>query len=253
MPIFSCSHYCPLCDDTVDIYGDHCLVCSGGGDRTKRHNLIRNQVHNHCLSAGLSSELERPGLLRPRPLMRSRREDGGSAEGSHDEDGRRPADVYIPRWRSGAPACLDFAVTSGLRTDRLREAARDPTSVTLQYESFKRSHLRTADHCRSEGMVFVPMVMEASGGGWGEDAAKTWSELAKTTALATGELRSNVLARILSSLSITLHRENARAILRRAPRTGHTGALHSAAATLAGAAAEATAGAEFLCESSNAS
>ena len=68
---------------------------------------------------------------------------------------------------------------------------------------------------------------------------KTWTELAKISALASGELRSTVASRILSSLSITLHRENARAILRRAPHPAGTScALDAAAVTLAGAAAE---------------
>ena len=134
MPIFSAEHYCPLCDGVVDMHGDHCLVCCGGGDRTKRHNLLRNQVNNRFLTAGFSSELERPGLLRPRPLLGSLGEDGSRYDGPQNEEGRRPADVYVPRWRRGAPACLDFAVTSGLRADRVRDSARDPASATIHYE-----------------------------------------------------------------------------------------------------------------------
>ena len=236
MQIFDSPHYCPFCDDVVDIYGDHCLVCSGGGDRTKRHNLLRNQAHKHCLACGLSSELERPGLLRPRPLIGGLAEDGSKPDGPHQE-ARRPADVYIPRWRRGIPACLDFAVTSGLRPDRVRDSARDHTSATLQYEGFKCDHLETATLCRAEGMQFIPMVIEACGGGWGAEAAKTWAELAKQSALASGEHRSTCAAQILGSLSVTLHKENARAVIRRAPRVDHTLGASTAAATLAAAAA----------------
>ena len=82
-------------------------------------------------------------------------------------------------------------------------------------------------------MSFVPMVVEACGGGWGAEAVKTWSELAKTSALASGELRSSVLARILGSLSVTLHKENARAVLRRTPASAGSGSLSAAAASLA--------------------
>ena len=114
---------------------------------------------------------------------------------------------------------------------------QDSASAATHYEGVKCDYLGTAAHCRAEGMQFVPMVMEACGGGWGAEAAKTWSELAKSTALATGELRSGVVSRILGSLSIVLHRENARAILCRTPRA--TSLLSgSAAATLAGGAAE---------------
>ena len=48
-------------------------------------------------------------------------------------------------------------------------------------------------------------------------AHKVWSELAKTKALLTGESHSTVANRLLQSLGLILHRENARAILRRFP------------------------------------
>ena len=165
-------------------------------------------------------------------------EDGVRFNGPHNEEGRRPADVYIPRWRRGVPVCLDFAVTSGLRVDRLRASAIDPASSISHYEGWKCDYLGTAASCRAEGMLFTPMVMEACGGGWGEEAMKTWSELAKNSALASGELRSFALSRLLGSMSIILHRENAIAILQRSPRSPLAGNLSSAAATLAGAAAE---------------
>ena len=120
VPIHNTEYNCPYCDEVVDRYGDHCLTCACGGDRTKRHNLLRNEVYHICHSAGLHPELEKPGLLEGRPLI------GASAESGSSEDqsaNRRPADVYIPRWRRGAPAALDFAVTSGLRGDIL---ARSP-------------------------------------------------------------------------------------------------------------------------------
>ncbi len=238
LPIFDSEHYCPLCDGVVDVYADHCLVCCGGGDRTKRHNLLRNLAHNQCLGAGFSSELERPGLLRPRPLVGGVEEDGTRFDGPHNDAGRRPADVYVPRWRRGAPACLDFAVTSGLRTERLRATADDAASVTSHYEGWKCGYLGTQSHCQAEGMVFIPMIIEAHGGGWGTEAAKVWSELAKTHALASGELRATVATRLLQSLAITLHRENARAILRRTPRVADVSGSGAAAAVLAGAAAD---------------
>ena len=88
-PIYEETFHCGYCDDIVDRYGDHCLVCSCGGDRTKRHNLLRNEVCYTCLGAGLAAELERPGLLQPRPLI-------GPTPGNgtpNPEELRWPADV----------------------------------------------------------------------------------------------------------------------------------------------------------------
>jgi hypothetical protein len=134
-----------------------------------------------------------------------------------DTGNRRPADVYLPRWRRGGPAALDFAVTSGLRSDIVRRSAVDGSSAVSAYEDVKRSHLDTAASCQAEGLTFIPVVCEADGGGWGPAAQKTWNELAKHKSALTGEDVSKVAVRLLQSLGLVLHRENARAIIRRFP------------------------------------
>ena len=89
--------------------------------------------------------------------------------------------------------------------------------------------------CQQSGFSFIPMILEASGGGWGKQARCVWSELAKKHALATGELTSDKESAVtlLQRLSIILHRENARAILRRhvspisVAEAGHASSLAS--------------------------
>ena len=67
------------------------------------------------------------------------------------------------------------------------------------------------------GLLNFLSVMEAVGGGWGKQARSVWSELAKSSTLAIGELESNKSCAIMlrQQLSMTLHRENARACLKR--------------------------------------
>ena len=215
VPLHHTEFHCPLCDDIMDRYGDHSLVCACGGDRTKRHNLLRNEVYYFCNSAGLNPELEKPGILQPRPINGAVEEDGSN----RDLDGnRRPADVYIPRWKRGTPAAFDFAVTSGLRGNIVNRSAVDGSVATLLYEDFKRSHLNTDSKCREEGISFIPIVCEADGGGWGPVAHGVWSELAKRKAIVAGERDSIIVSRLLQSLGLILHRENARSILRHLPR-----------------------------------
>jgi hypothetical protein len=86
-----------------------------------------------------------------------------------------------------------------------------------EYEDFKCSYKDTKSLCNSQGITFIPMVMEAVGGGWGQEARRVWSELAKKSALAMGEFASDHDCAILlrQQLSMILHRENARACLRR--------------------------------------
>ena len=90
-------------------------------------------------------------------------------------------------------------------------------AAVTRYEDLKCSHLQTGALCREQGLTFIPMVMEAVGGGWGKSARCFWSELAKASALASGELatQDSCAVFLLQRLSMILHRENARACLRR--------------------------------------
>ena len=207
----------------MDAYGDHCLSCCEGGDRTRRHNLIRNMVYKVMALAGLLPELERPGLLPARPLCGGSHEDGTKhGHGPSDDSARRPADVFAPRWRSGLPAAFDFAVTSGLNQDVLSASARNAEAACNKYEDRKRSYKDTAQICSDQGLTFVPMVLEAVGGGWGKEARKVWSELAKLSAHAAGKLEteSGNAVSFLQRFAVILHRENARAVLRRLAPVG---------------------------------
>eukprot|EP00662_Eupelagonemidae_sp_cell21_P057710 gene57710-biopygen66769 len=145
--VFDRSFHCPCCDSVMDMCGDHALACGGGGDRTLRHNALRNLTYHYCNAAGLRPELEKSGLLRPRLLEGVVEEDGQQRGGARGPDGRRPADVYLPCWRAGRPAALDFAVTSGLRIGAVGESAADGSAATTLYAARKRAFLNTDAHC----------------------------------------------------------------------------------------------------------
>ena len=206
LPLFESEFHCPFCDEVVDRFGDHCITCSCGGDRTKRHNLIRNEVFHFCQSAGLNPELERPGLLQARPLDGSSQENGAERDSNSN---RRPADVYLPKWRRGTPAALDLAVTSGLRRDMMERSAENGSIAVTMYENKKRMYLDTESICREEGIQFIPLICEADGGGWGPAAHSVWSELAKYKSTLTGEPNSITAMHLLQSLGLILHKENA--------------------------------------------
>ena len=218
MPIFQEPYFCSLCDGVMDVWGDHALTCACGGDRTKRHNLVRNVGVRLATAAGWRPEPEKPGLLRPRPIQASRSEDGSeSREGGRGPEARRPADIFVPRWDLGGSAALDFAVTSGLRTDMLEQTAVDGSSCLLSYENIKNTYLDTATHCASEGITFIPMVVEAHSGAWGPMATKVWLRMGKSISMLSGESVALETLRARQNLGLTLHRETARAILRRSP------------------------------------
>ena len=89
------------------------------------------------------------------------------------------------------------------------------------YEDEKRrfqpagAELPTEEACRRVGFLFIPMVMEAHGGGWGAGARAVIGSWARCVA-ATRCIEPAVVAPdIAQRISVALHRENARAILKR--------------------------------------
>ena len=176
-------------------------------------------------AAGLGPDLEKADLLPPRP------DDPRSVTGSSL---RRPADVYIPTWEGGAPAAFDVAITSPQWAEVVANAARMAGAAAVQYEGVKRTFLNTADVCAAQGIKFVPMVAETSGG-WGPSGLKTISKLAKRTTLITEQSASLVFSHLLESFCVASRRANARAVLKRSQ--GHmaeiSSLLLSAAAVIA--------------------
>ena len=201
---------CPCCGETLDAFMDHALVCQCGGDRTLRHNAGRDAFFQEALSSGVRAEREKQGLLPPRPDDEVLR---GEVHGSH----RRPADVWLPSWSGSAPCAIDFAVTSGLRADRLSLSAQDVGSVWSIYEDFKRTHMDTESQCTAQGLSFLLFVVEAHGGGFGPVARRVCGRLARAGAAMEGEAVEVQAAGLLRRISIAIHRANSRAVLRRFP------------------------------------
>ena len=104
-PVSSSSVPCPLCKQTMDIYGDHALCCGKSGDRITRHNRLRNVVFKLADTGLLSPDLEKLGIL-----------------GVTDKTRRRPGDVSIKNWTLRRGLAIDVAVICPLATSHLREA-----------------------------------------------------------------------------------------------------------------------------------
>ena len=201
---------CPECGACLDVYLDHALVCSCGGDRTLRHNAIRDEFFEEAQAAGVRSEKEKLNLLPLRP-------DQEKLRGETGRNGRRPADVWLAHWSNGRAGAVDFAVTSGLRNDFIASSARDPSSVWGHYEHFKRQYLNTEASCSERNLEFLPFVVEAHGGGLGPVARRVCASIAQVAAARAGEEVGQQAASMLRRITYSLHRENARAVLRRLP------------------------------------
>ena len=125
--------------------------------------------------------------------------------------------MWLASWVGNAGAAVDFAVSSGLRSDRIAPAAADPSVVWRQYEDFKKGYLNTEADCNRQGFSFLPFVVEAHGGGLGPIARQVVARLAKARAAREGESVETSAADLLRRISTSVHREVARAVLRRLP------------------------------------
>ena len=176
-------------------------MCVAGGERVLKHNALRNAVFRWSDKAGLNPELEKPGLLLPqRP--------GDSHLGR-----RRPADVYLPTL-AGVSSALDLAITAPQRMEHLTEAARRATSAAESYAATKASHLGTAPECQSQGMAYVPLVVESTGA-WAPQAAAVLKRIARAAAARSGEEPARVHALLMQEMCIIVRGYRARAVLRR--------------------------------------
>ena len=201
VPEAAADAWCPRCDGVLDCHGHHAGMCVAGGERTQRHNAVRDLVFAWTERAGLRPEKERTGLLLPQCP-----DDTQSAR-------RRPADVYLPAL-SGSPAALDFAITAPQRQGTLAMAGRATGAAAEAYARHKESHLDTARSCEHQGVSFVPMVAETTGT-WDKSAMTVLKNVAKAVAARTGEDPASTQAAILQELSVTIRSWRARAALRR--------------------------------------
>ena len=200
----------------MDRFGDHGLTCPCKGDRTITHNALRDVVAREAYAARMDPEKEKGGLLPARPVG------DGAADAGQDnesEDGRRrPADIYLPRGAGGVrcePAALDFAVTSGLRPDHIEQVITDPAGILCDYSEYKKAYKDTEDKLNLRGIQFLPLILEAHGGGWGAGLRQVAALVAARQKTSGEWCRESVSVRLAQRISSTLQRENARAILRR--------------------------------------
>ena len=131
-------------------------------------------------------------------------------------EGRRPADVWFPRGVDGNSEAWDFAVTSGMRADLVRTAGDNPDEIFVQYEGKKREHKQTAESCSAAGFRFCPLAFQAHAGGWSALVRAQLDWVARQAAASSGSQPGLHALKIAQRISTSLHRANARAVLKRA-------------------------------------
>ena len=79
--------------------------------------------------------------------------------------------------------------------------------------------------------LFQPFWFEG-GGAWGLDAEDVFNIIIKSAASLSGETVSTISYQLYQSLSVTLHKANARALFKRLPGQKHIDVVAEAASSL---------------------
>ena len=148
-------------------------------------------IHRTLSSAGISSRLEPPGLLR--------------------DDGKRPDGMSLVPWSKGKPIVWDATCPDSFAASHRSHAAHGAGCVAGHAErkkSEKYAHLAPT-------YQFQPVAIETSGA-IGPSSRVFIRELGRRVALETGEVRSTNY--LIQRLSVAIQRGNAAAVLGCAPR-----------------------------------
>ena len=143
------------------------------------------------------------------------------AGGKTDEGNRRPGDIWTQDLGGQGQAALDIAVTNGMGGACVEEAASQKGSRLRYYENYKRNYKAnrngktTDEQCRERGILFVPLIIEAHGGGFGHALQQVIKVIAEDAAGRWNKNPEAVARRTAQRLSFLTHTENAQAVLDR--------------------------------------
>lgn len=187
--VYNKEQTCTFCKDgsVVDMKGIHSISCSGGWDRTARHNIIRDILGYLCQQAGWAPQMEKKYLLRG--------------------CGDKPADIFLPSLRAGRGLAIDVTVSNPLRYS----AAEGLSAAELAAEQ-KRQKYR--ERCAAEGIDFIAFSIE-SFGCLNEDGEKFLSDLCKRLAAKQGISLGVMMSEVRRKLSLALVRSVATSVLKR--------------------------------------
>jgi hypothetical protein len=201
MPLFDKPFPCPAlsncgaaCDDLMDVFGDHALCCHNGPSLLFRHNNIRDILGHSARAAGLAAvAIEKKNQI----------------DGSNE----KPGDITVQQYHRGfASSAFDITITHPLQK-KFIEIAMEEAGVVAE-EAHDRKLLKSLEVCEKEGIHFVPLAWESTGGATEtvHETVRKWTELEG----ARGGYPAYLIRRNLyAQISCCLQRHLAQAVIDR--------------------------------------
>ena len=187
LPVIGHEISCPLCMQTIDVFGDHATCCKKSGSLVNRHNGVRNLVYSIAADGLKNPVLEKQGILGP-------------------TSGMRPGDVTIPLWEHGNGLAIDVAVTSPLNKTSLRII-----SPCEEYAD-KKKHRKYDKGFVGSNFSFCAMVFETLGA-VNAEGEEVLQQLFNFASKQLGLEFTSYCSRAWARLSCSIQRAVAQAIL----------------------------------------
>ena len=198
---------CPSCRfHEIGKKGNHAIQCHGAYSTSLRHHAVRNLIAQACRTAGYEVNIEDSGGL---------------------NDGRRPGDVRVKRWRLGKDLLIDCAVIDPTVENHYRNLINGPGVAATEYEQIKIDKYSDIDRNKFD---FIPFLVETHGT-FGNAAIRFCKELHRRklekSCLRIDSLQSqnDPISKfdLAKSIAIEVQRWNANMILDRSPRETSSG------------------------------
>jgi hypothetical protein len=202
LPIFESSFPCPAqgkdgsstCGVAMDVYGDHAICCNHGTSRVFRHNNLRDILAHAAKAAGLSAV-----------AVEKKNQIAGSK--------RKPGDITVQQYHRGfSTSAFDVTVAHPLQKKHI-EVAMSDAGVVAQ-AAHDRKLQKSLEVCREEGIQFVPLAWESTGGATESvhEVVRKWTLL---EAARGGYSPALIRQTLYSQISCCLQRHLGQAILDR--------------------------------------
>src|SRR6185437_14221835 len=185
-----------VCGEELDVFGDHALCCHFGTSRLFRHNNLRDILGHAAKGAGLSAVV----IEKKHQLAESK---------------KKPGDITVQQYHHGFwSSAFDVTVAHPLQK-KLIEVAASEAGVAAQ-EAHDRKLQKALQDCKDEGLQFVPLAWESTGGATEtvHETIRKWTDL---EANRGGYPVSIIRQTLYSQVSCCLHRHLAQAVIDRQP------------------------------------
>jgi hypothetical protein len=195
LPVFAAAR-CGYCETPMDESGVHALSCMYGGYHVRRHNAVRDVFAAVAEAGALGPVVEAAGL------------DGGMG----GVEGRRPADVLLPRFERGADVAVDFAVICPTAAYHMRAGEAHPKAALERYALHKAAEY--GGLVGEQGLVYKPAVGDCFGG-WSASSLQLFRKVSRRAAERSGELPGVANQYLLERVGVAVARFTARAVIGR--------------------------------------